>query len=117
MGVGVQRIVEILTTAKDRKAVAAVVVPRPFAESLTEELYPIRKIRTWGIPAVDRVNQMEADRVKKDRDKWRGYVKQGGHIGTFFGFPFFVLDDVVVCALTKEELSAHGIDGEVGDGD
>jgi len=114
MGRGVQRIVDVLRVAKSTKEVAAVVVPRSFAKRLGEELYPLREMRTWDIPAMDRVNELEAARVRKDRDAWEGYIRSGGYIGTVFDVPFFVLEDVVICALSREELEeyarVHGFD-------
>jgi len=92
---GLKRVVEAISRGRlQGQKPAAVVVPRRLAETLVDDMYPPSHA---GLEAMDLA-------VEKGREKYLRLVSQGGYIGTVLNVPMVVADDVVVCALTEQEL-------------
>lgn len=88
---------------------AAVVVPRKIALSLVDTMCP-QPLR----PGLDLIDDALDIAVEKAREKYLKLVAQGGYIGMVMRVPMIVADDVVVCALSNQELtecaSRFGVD-------
>lgn len=104
---GTERMTTIITTAMKKKDVAVVLVPKPFARALVDELYPTRVRRAWGFPAMDSVQNEIVAREMEERERYLELVEQGGYVGTFLNVPMFVTDNTVILALSDEELERH----------
>ena len=104
---GLERISSILKASRNREDVVAILVPRQFAVSLADELFPIMDAVAIGIPVMDRM-------IGRDRDRFLRYVSEGGFVGEIYDIPMLVGDDCVVCTLDQEELTdyagRYGID-------
>lgn len=105
MSAGLKKVVECLHSAKRAKEVAAVLVPRHFARSLVDELYPAESVlEATGVSFIDDTRMSQYQKLEEDRKRYHRLVDGTGFIGTIFGCPMVVADDVVLCALSKDEV-------------
>lgn len=104
MSLGIKKVVSCINAARSAKDVAAILVPRHFARSLVDELYPSEvALQATGVSFIDEVRFSEHERREEDRRKYHELVDAGGYVGKIFGYPMVVADDVVLCALSEEE--------------
>lgn len=101
---GVEKILEVISSSRRLKDVAAVLVPQHFAFSLVDELYPIET-------PPRALDEMETDEFVRryhlreiERTRYRRYVTEGGYVGTILGQPMIIAKDVVLCALSADEV-------------
>jgi hypothetical protein len=95
---GMKLIVDAISRGRKRGITpAAVLVPKRLALSIVDEM-----CQEPDQPLVDDVLGAVADRI---REKYLRLVSEGGYIGQVYSVPMIVADDVVVCSLSKQELT------------
>ena len=110
MSRGVDRIMSILSASRKSKEVAAVLVPKPFALNLVDELFPMPPHREpWGVAKMDESDAWYRGKKERERDRYLSAVGGGGYVGMVFGVPMLVADDCVVCTFDRSELEEHAV--------
>jgi len=104
----VQRIVDILKAARSQKDVAAFLVPRVYALTLVDELFPVPVVKeAYGVASLDAMYRHDQIKVERERERYLKTVSDGGLIGTMFNVPMLVAEDCVICALDEGELRGY----------
>ncbi len=115
MSTGLERIASILAAARRRgEKIGALLVPKNVSRKLADELFEVEGFVASAIPSLDCLTRGVAEREVRQRERYLGYVEEGGFVGEIYGIPMLVWDDCVICVLNPDELEeyaeANGID-------